>query len=62
MNFMEVIGRMGQAGLPDFVKPGQIYYIDRDSIWITNGISYGKVYAPSGKFLGKEKLENFNSV
>ena len=62
MNFMEVIGRMGQAGLPDFVRPGQIYYIDRDSIWIINGVSYGNVYALSGKFLSKEKLANFNSV
>ena len=63
MNTMEVVGIPWRVGCPDYIKPGQVYYIDRESIWInSDGIAYGKVYALSGKYLGDAKLSCFTSV
>lgn len=54
-----------QGGIPDETKVGEIYYVDRDSIYLdSDGDAYGEVFADKERhiLLGNKRLNRFQTM
>jgi hypothetical protein len=63
MNMMEVAVIPGKVGLHPQIQEGAHYFIDRESIWLSNeGNAYGYVYNMNELYIDCMSLKYFTSV
>lgn len=57
---MQVMCLSERPGIPDQIREGNSYLIDRMSIWIdSDGDAYGVVYDMNHRLIGQRRLKHF---